>query len=282
MNKPEYNDADLAHVKEILRRLQRISIDPDEGRDFDAAPVAPIEELTGTQSRPRTSDGLPSSTARRCLDENVDILMPRLDGMGRSSIARSRGNQSERRLRTNQLLPAAAILGVVGIFFGGVMGLWDLKSLFSGGPSSSSLQIVQAVAKPVTNADRAANALPANTQRNDSRVDRLVGSSSLSSSQPGDVSLDTALSMSSAHLNAGRIAAARTTLAPQQNADSPDVAWLMARSYDPSVLRTLASPDATADVQQATFWYRRWYELAVKQGQVTESIAIERIIRSMQ
>ncbi len=82
--------------------------------------------------------------------------------------------------------------------------------------------------------------------------------------------------MASGHVRAARAALLRIT----QN-DSADVAWALARSYDPNHLATIAAPDAGPDITEATRWYRTWYDIAVKQGQVSDSVSLERVIRAM-
>ena len=62
---------------------------------------------------------------------------------------------------------------------------------------------------------------------------------------------------------------------------SPDVAWALARSYDPNYLGSIPATDAGPDIEQATRWYRTWYAAAVKQGLVADSVSLERIIGSM-
>ena len=39
--------------------------------------------------------------------------------------------------------------------------------------------------------------------------------------------------------------------------------------------------DAEPDVAEATRWYRTWHTAAIKQGLVTDSVSLERIIGSM-
>ena len=79
----------------------------------------------------------------------------------------------------------------------------------------------------------------------------------------------------------GRVQAARGELLRMAPEDSADVAWALARSYDPNFLGTLPTTDAAADIAEATRWYRAWYAIAVKQGLVADSVPLERIIRSM-
>ncbi|MDX2205370.1 MAG: hypothetical protein NW223_21660 [Hyphomicrobiaceae bacterium] len=94
-------------------------------------------------------------------------------------------------------------------------------------------------------------------------------------SQP--VSLQTAMT----HLNAGRVRVARQGLEALAGEGSADAAWALARSFDPNYLRTLDGVDAPPDVVEAKRRYRAWYDIAVKQGLVADSVSLERIIKSM-
>ena len=82
-------------------------------------------------------------------------------------------------------------------------------------------------------------------------------------------------------LSKGQVQAARKQLLALASADAADVAWMLARSFDPNFLVTLPSADGGADVEQATRWYRIWHAAAVKQGLVPNSVSVERIIGSM-
>jgi hypothetical protein len=82
-------------------------------------------------------------------------------------------------------------------------------------------------------------------------------------------------------MTSGQVRAARTELLRVAQEGSADVAWALARSYDPNVLGAIAAVDASPDVAEATRWYRTWYDVAVKQGLVADSVSVERIIRSM-
>jgi hypothetical protein len=81
----------------------------------------------------------------------------------------------------------------------------------------------------------------------------------------------------------GRVRSARARLQELVAGGLPqaDVAWALARSYDPNFLVTLPAPDADPDVREATRWYREWYAAAVRQGLVADSVSLERIIGSM-
>ena len=82
-------------------------------------------------------------------------------------------------------------------------------------------------------------------------------------------------------LSAGRVQAARKQLLAIASGEAADVAWALARSYDPNFLGTLPNADAEPDVAEATRWYRAWYIAAVEQGLVTHGVSLERIIGSM-
>jgi len=80
---------------------------------------------------------------------------------------------------------------------------------------------------------------------------------------------------------AGRVRAARDALIRIQDQGSADMAWMLARSYDPNFLGEIARRDAEPDVVEAARWYRIWYSRAVTDGLVADSVSLERIIRSM-
>src|SRR5262245_45154966 len=79
----------------------------------------------------------------------------------------------------------------------------------------------------------------------------------------------------------GQVQAARKQLLALASDGAADVAWMLARSYDPNFLATIPHADATPDIEQATQWYRTWHAAAVMQGLVPNSVSVERIIRSM-
>jgi hypothetical protein len=95
--------------------------------------------------------------------------------------------------------------------------------------------------------------------------------------RPWRAAIDTAQDL----LARGHVQAARKQLLGLASADAADVAWMLARSYDPNYLVTLPSADGSPDVDQATRWYRIWHAAAVKQGLVPNSVSVERIIGSM-
>jgi len=80
----------------------------------------------------------------------------------------------------------------------------------------------------------------------------------------------------------GDISGARAILAQSADSGPPDVALALARSYDPNFLRSVTNPNAAPDIEQATHWYRRWHNAAVQNGQITDTLRLDRILRSMQ
>lgn len=93
---------------------------------------------------------------------------------------------------------------------------------------------------------------------------------------------DAAVMLLAEHLiKAGSVAAGRAELlriAPRQSAD---VAWALARAFDPNVVGKIENADARPNADEAANWYRKWHALAVEQGLVADSVSIERIIRAM-
>lgn len=84
----------------------------------------------------------------------------------------------------------------------------------------------------------------------------------------------------------GAVRAARERLLGLAESGGPDidraeVAFALARSYDANHLGTLTSADAPADRAEAERWYRRWYELSVKAGTVSDGAGLERLLRSL-
>lgn len=79
----------------------------------------------------------------------------------------------------------------------------------------------------------------------------------------------------------GQILEARRILSLAQPEQSPDVAWALARSYDPRFLSTIQNPDASPDVAAAERWYRAWHAAAQQQGLVSNNMSVDKIIGSM-
>ena len=94
------------------------------------------------------------------------------------------------------------------------------------------------------------------------------------------LTLDELLREAQRLMTAGEIVSARVTLEKAAGGESAEVAFALARSYDPNFLKSLPSADADPDVAEAERWYRRWHEIAVRDGLVTD-VKLERLIGSM-
>ena len=82
-------------------------------------------------------------------------------------------------------------------------------------------------------------------------------------------------------LSGGHVADARRLLKLFADTEIAEVALAMGRSYDPNYLSTLARPDAAASPPDAERWYRRWHAIAVRNGQVSGGVNINRLVRAM-
>jgi hypothetical protein len=83
-------------------------------------------------------------------------------------------------------------------------------------------------------------------------------------------------------INSGQIKSGRALLRSMwEKQPTAEIAWSLARSYDPSLLSSISSADAPADVVEAEHWYREWYTIAVKEGLVSGTSSIDRILRTL-
>jgi hypothetical protein len=92
---------------------------------------------------------------------------------------------------------------------------------------------------------------------------------------------DVALRQAKSLFESNKIADARKTLmafAPEENAD---IAWALARTYDPRHIRSVGGTPGEGDIRDAEKWYRRWYAVGVAQGLVSKQFRIERLISAM-
>jgi hypothetical protein len=217
MRQPNHDD--IAEVKAVLDRLQRISRKPDAAgaQTANAAAVAgPMSAEGGRFPRP----------------VGIASLIPRAN--------------ASRLVKVSVLIASVlVVLGAIAIFVGNN---WRPAAVEAPSPPVAALQNpVPARAAPAQEAEKF-QAMP--------------------------------LQVASDLMAAGQVQAARDVLL-RVTQESADVAWLLARSYDPNYLVTLRAADARPDVAQATRWYRTWYDIAVKQGLVADSVSLDRIIRSM-
>jgi hypothetical protein len=82
-------------------------------------------------------------------------------------------------------------------------------------------------------------------------------------------------------LSAGDVVSARKILLQIGPNVRADAAFMLAQSYDPNYLQSLPNTNGVANRSEATRWYEKWYELAVKSGLEMDSERLQRIIKSM-
>jgi len=141
--------------------------------------------------------------------------------------------------------------------------------------------LLGAVWLTVSSADRAH--LPAAATQNAAPQGRAIPERDATVGEPALRPSAQRAAMDAVHdlLARGQVQAARRRLHGLASEGATDVAWMLARSYDPNFLAAIPDADAGPDVEQATRWYRTWYAAAVRQGLVPNSVSVERIIGSM-
>jgi hypothetical protein len=82
-------------------------------------------------------------------------------------------------------------------------------------------------------------------------------------------------------LSAGDTLEARNLLLRAEPGHHAKVAFMLAQSYDPNYLQTLAKTNGLPDKAEAKRWYEKWYELAVQSGLEMNSGRLQRIINAM-
>ncbi len=82
-------------------------------------------------------------------------------------------------------------------------------------------------------------------------------------------------------MDSGKIKAARELLLQPFLASTQDGAWLIARSYDPNYLATVASPDAAGDKEKAAEWYGRWRDIGARNGVPMDDAHLRRLVESL-
>lgn len=83
-------------------------------------------------------------------------------------------------------------------------------------------------------------------------------------------------------LESGQVKKARGILLAASDIGRADVLLILARSFDGNYLHTLSDPDALPNSAEARIWYRRWYEVASKEGTVPTTVNLERLLQSLE
>jgi hypothetical protein len=233
MNQSKSDDPNLAEVKAILGRLQRISRKPRGGSVQTGENEPLLTQPDGRAVAPEDDGPVPQPAWTTAL-ANAPWLV---------------------KAAAFLAVPVLATVGGVVMFAGGYREAATVNEL-----SPQNVADANVAAKPVEDIKPAVSQKP---DPDDERKKSPV--------------LDVAQQL----MSKGQVRAARTELRRAMRDDSADIAWALARSYDPNVVVGVPAADAGPDVAEATRWYRIWYDIAIKQGMVSDSVSLERIIRSM-
>ena len=236
------SDPKLGEVRAVLERLQTFAADPDSAQ--------PPHEL----SNGAALNGHATSAHKAGSSEASARAPVSHDRGGHESVSKRRAPAA---IGLSIAATAVVLLGLV----------WLIVSPGNRGELSA------AATPDVTPAGRAISEREASIPEREASAKPPV----VPVVRPSRAGVDAAQDL----LSKGQVQAARKQLLGLASADAADVAWMLARSYDPNFLVTLPSADGAADVEQATRWYRIWHAAAVKQGLVPNSVSVERIIGSM-
>jgi hypothetical protein len=239
------SDPKLGEVRAVLERLQTFAADPDSAQP-------PVELSNGAALNGHATSahkaGSPESGARASVS---------YDPGSHESVGKRRA-------------PAAIGLGIAATVVVLLGLVWLIVSPGNRGELSA------AATPDVTPAGRAISEREAAISEREASA-KQPAVPVVPAARPSRAGVDAAPDL----LSKGQVQAARKQLLQLASADAADVAWMLARSYDPNFLVTLPSADGRADVEQATRWYRIWHAAAVKQGLVPNSVSVDRIIGSM-
>jgi hypothetical protein len=241
------SDPKLGEVRAVLERLQTFAADPD-----------------GTQPPAEASNGV-GFNGHATSAHQPGAHTPVSEPPAREPAQYDFGDESAGKRRA----PAAIGLGIAGLMVILLGVVWLIVSPGDRGELSA------AATPDVTTAGRAISERDTPAKLPD--IKQLDAKQPESPVRPSRVGIDAAQDL----LSKGQVQAARRQLLGLASADATDVAWMLARSYDPNFLVTLPSSDGSPDVEQATRWYRIWHAAAVKQGLVPNSVSVDRIIGSM-
>jgi hypothetical protein len=235
------SDPKLGEVRAVLERLQTFAADPDS-----AQPPHEVSNVVALNGHAASAHkvGSPEAGARAPV---------RYDPGVQESVGKRRA-------------PAVIGLGIAGTVVVLLGLVWLIVSL------GDRRELSAAATPDVTPAGRAISEREASIPEREASAKQPVPTV-----RPSRAGVDAAQDL----LSKGQVQAARKQLLQLASADAADVAWMLARSFDPNFLVTLPRADGAADIEQATRWYRIWHAAAVKQGLVPNSVSVERIIGSM-
>jgi hypothetical protein len=261
MRRAKHDDPNLDEVKAVLERLQRISRYPramqtaGEHAASRPLPQPPESPVSAGDFRPSSAEGTAGAGQANITKPRTSLgFIPFTVGFAKKAFL------------ADQWLVKTAAAAVLAVGIG--------ITIFAG-----LNQQAPSVAEPPRDVAPQAAAVAAT---DDSRVGQLYPPTALPTPRaPGTRQSQAALEAASRFITSGHVQAARAELLRVAQEGSADVAWAIARSYDPNFLGMLSDADAGPDVAEATRWYRAWYDIAVKQGLVADSVSLDRIVRSM-
>jgi hypothetical protein len=237
------SDEKLDEVKAILRRLQRINAGDDS---------AAVIDRDSLKQAPRTT---PDEATFRNFKPSESLP-------GSGSPARNISNQDRRPPRRRSGTQPIAIFGLIAVSLavGLVVGFWPNArepARVDGASRVTQDQGTTAAIAP----------LPAQPPSVAARTEPDSGTGLIADAQR--------------LIDAGQIKAGRDLLADGLADRNADAALVLARSYDPNSLRLIPNADSGPDIATAERWYRRWHEIAAREGLDLDPQRLDRIIKAM-
>jgi hypothetical protein len=257
------DDDKLDEVKAILRRLQRIGAGDDDG----TAPAGP-------DGPPLRSDLRDNGTPHEIGTSPNRVNSPAAQdaGVAKSGVERPPGP----RLRQVAFASVPVLLVVAGVAFT----FWPkARNKLHGASPDKAVELNKPQPPPaVTEPQRTTAAIP----QSDPPQPGAEGAQTRANGprQPTDQTAER-ISYAQRLIDEGKVAAGRDVLLDGLAEQNADAALALARSYDPNSVRLIPDADATADVEQAERWYRRWHEIATSDGLALDAERVDRIIKAM-
>jgi hypothetical protein len=256
-------DADLAEVKAVLKKLQRLDVSEE-------TPLLPIEfPLTQSRSDP------PAAAASQSLG-----VFERKHAAFSARPAPPNRSQRARAYLASALSSFSALRAAPGLSRARAHASSALSS-FSAvrvGPRSSRRMLIYAASASMFIVGGGGVILAVvMAPDNSTRIERGADSKPAPDRKSEGVALTEARRL----LAEGNVAAARKQLLDGGPEVRAELAFLLAQSFDPNYLRTLPASNSLPDRIEAERWYKKWYELAVNSGLAMDSGRLQRIIKAM-
>lgn len=246
-------DQKLEEVRSILQRLQRISTDSEEDLSED-------EGFSASQSRHTAARQMahPAGEAR--------ASQPDVTHAGAAEASRAVGGNGKLLV-----LAGLSVACVGGIVFFWPAPLAEPDTALQSTAGNSSITLARTDAK-----------LPDNPAPSDPGSEKTVNipQTEVQPLPPPDPDAER-ISQAEQLMSAGKVTDARQLLQDDLAERVAEASLMLARSYDPNALRLIQGANADADIAEAERWYRRWYELAARNGLTMDPERLNRIIQAM-